>query len=151
MRTYTIAPLCILIFMLSMNSGCVTYVGARSGSVEVHQDDVYLKVGFNDRDREYVHDYYRHYRKKHRKKYKKHMPPGLAKRNHLPPGHQKRIEKHGTLPPGLMRYHLPADLEKKLTVLPSGYARVRIGGDIVLLDENTQIAVDIIYGVDEIW
>jgi hypothetical protein len=136
--------------MLSLNSGCVTFTGIDSGSIEVHEDDLYLKVAFNDRDREYIHDYYRHYRKKHRKKYKKHIPPGLAKKGHMPPGHQRHIEKHGTLPPGLTRYYLPADLEERLTVLPPGYARVRIGGDIVLLDEKTQVAVDVIFGVDEL-
>ncbi len=29
------------------------------------------------------------------------LPPGLAKRDELPPGLEKQLEKNGTLPPGL--------------------------------------------------
>ena len=148
MQTSTVTSLFALIFVMGLGSGCVTYTGIDSGSVEIHQDDVHLRVAFNDRDRGYIDDYYNHYRKKHRKKYGKHMPPGLAKKGKLPPGHQKRLEKHGALPPGLTRYYLPVELEERLSPLPSGYARVRVGGDIVLLDEATQIAVDIVFGVD---
>lgn len=151
MRTKTVTSLFALIFVMGLGSGCVTYTGIDSGSIEIHQDDVHLRVAFNDRDREYIDDYYRHYRKKHRKRHGKHMPPGLAKKGKMPPGHQKHIEKHGTLPPGLARYYLPVDLEEKLTALPPGYVRVRVGGDIVIMDENTQVAVDVIFGVDEIW
>ncbi len=31
------------------------------------------------------------------------LPPGLAKRNNLPPGLQKHLWKHGSLPPGLQK------------------------------------------------
>ena len=149
MKHIYFAPIicCLLFLAASTLTGCVRNVGIDSGSVEIHQDDLYLRVAFNDHDRKYIKNYYHRFRGKHKKKYKKHMPPGLAKKGQLTPGHRNRLEKHGTLPPGLVRYYLPADLERKLRPLPRGYARVRVGGDIVLLEEATQVAVDIIFGV----
>lgn len=150
MKTKSYAPFVYCLFFLTATAmtGCVTVAGVNSGSVEIHQDDVHFRVAFNDHDRESIRNYYHRYKKKYKKKYKKQMPPGLAKKGTLTPGHQKRLEKHDTLPPGLTRYHLPQDLEEKLSALPRGYVRVRVGGDIVLMDENTHVAVDIIYGVD---
>ena len=147
-KNYLLIAYCFLFLVANTLTGCVTSAGIDSGSIEIHQDDVHLRVAFNDHDREYIQNYYHRFKKKHKKKYKKHMPPGLAKKGKLPPGHQKRLEKHGALPPGLTRYYLPMELEGRLSPLPRGYARVRVGGDIVLLDEATQIAVDIIFGVD---
>ena len=43
---------------------------------------------------------------------------------------------------------LPADLEQSLSRLPGGYVRVKVGGDVVLLDEKTRIVFDVIWGVD---
>ncbi len=72
------------------------------------------------------------------------MPPGLAKRGgNLPPG----LAKRDTLPPGLEGRALPADLEAQLTPLPNTYVRMRIGADLVLLDRNTRIVFDIIYDI----
>jgi hypothetical protein len=147
-RSYAPIVYCLLFLATNVTTGCVTFSGVDSASIEILQDDVHLSVAFNDHDREYIENYYHRIKKKHKKKYKKHMPPGLAKKGKLTPGHQKRLKKHGALPPGLTRYHLPIDLEERLRPLPSGYARVRMGGDIVLLNEATQIAVDIIYGID---
>ena len=149
MQTKSVLACIALILCMGTGTGCVSHTGIDSGSVEILQDDLHLRLAFNDRDREYIQDYYRHYRKQHRKKYGKHMPPGLAKKGHMPPGHQKHLQKHGTLPPGLNRYYLPMDLERNLARLPSGYVRIRVGGDIVLLDENTQVIMDVIYGIDE--
>lgn len=147
-RSYATIVYCLLFLASNATTGCVTISGVDSASVEILQDAVHLRVAFNDHDREYIQNYYHGYKKKYKKKYKKHMPPGLAKKGKLTPGHQKRLEKHGTLPPGLTRYYLPYDLEEKLSVLPRGFVRVRVGGDIVLMDEDTHVAVDIIYGVD---
>ena len=36
------------------------------------------------------------------------LPPGLAKRDQLPPGLQKHLWKHGSLPPGLQKKVGPA-------------------------------------------
>jgi hypothetical protein len=68
----------------------------------------------------------------------------LAKRGgNLPPG----LAKRDRLPPGLQGDALPYELERKLSRLPSSYVRVRIGQDIVLMDRNTRVVFDVVYGV----
>ena len=74
------------------------------------------------------------------------LPPGLAKRETLPPGLQRQLQRNGTLPPGLMRrlQPLPADLEGVLAPVPEGVRRVVWGGNVILLDEQTQQITDLI-------
>jgi hypothetical protein len=77
------------------------------------------------------------------------LPPGLAKREHLPPGLQKQLERNGKLPPGLQKkiQPLPRVLEVRLSRLPAGRQRIVIGGNVILMDETTSMIVDIIVGV----
>lgn len=74
------------------------------------------------------------------------LPPGLAKRDRLPPGLEKQLRERGTLPPGLQKkvQPLPYDLERELRRLPTGYRRVVIGGNIILMNEKTSVIYDII-------
>ena len=66
----------------------------------------------------------------------------------MPPGLQKHIVKHGELPPGLQGRRLPDDLESTLSILPDGFIRLEVTGDVVLLNEKTRVVVDVIWGVD---
>ena len=75
------------------------------------------------------------------------LPPGLAKRDELPPGLQKRLEKRGPLPPGLAKRDLPGDLEKKLPKVPEGLERVLAGDNVVLLEKATGKILAVIEGV----
>jgi hypothetical protein len=77
------------------------------------------------------------------------LPPGLAKREHLPPVLQKQLIKNGRLPPGLEKKMepLPRVLEVRLSRLPEGRRRIVIGGNVILMDETTSMIVDIIVGV----
>ena len=77
------------------------------------------------------------------------LPPGLAKREALPPGLQRQLEKNGTLPPGLQKkiQPLPAKLENRLPVVPEGTRRIVLGGNVILLDETTSTILDIIRDV----
>ena len=70
-----------------------------------------------------------------------HLPPGLAKRDRLPPGLEKQLRERGTLPPGLEKkiYPLPADLERQLPSPHSGVRRAIIGGNVVLISISTPI------------
>lgn len=54
------------------------------------------------------------------------LPPGLTKRDRLPPGLEKHLRERGTLPPGLQKrvQPLPYELENRLHPLPAGYSRV---------------------------
>ena len=74
------------------------------------------------------------------------LPPGLAKRDRLPPGLEKQLRERGTLPPGLQKkvQPLPVELERQLHRLPTGYRRVVIGGNVILMNEKTATIYDII-------
>lgn len=77
----------------------------------------------------------------------KKMPPGLAKRNELPPGLQMQIVKNGTLPPGLAKRDLPPDLVLKLPALKKGLERKIVGNDVVLIQTATGVVLDVLRGV----
>jgi hypothetical protein len=80
------------------------------------------------------------------KKNLKGLPPGLAKRERLPAGLERQLEKNGSLPPGLQKrvHSFPLDLERLLPELPTGVIRVVIGVDILLLDETSNTILDIV-------
>ena len=115
--------------------GCASYTST-SGRVVIKDDTGgMVDIRINDRDREYIHDYYRD---------GKGLPPGLAKRGgHLPPG----LAKRDRLPPGLEGDALPPELERRLSRLPSSCVRIRVGQDIVLMDRNTRVVFDVVYGI----
>ncbi len=77
------------------------------------------------------------------------LPPGLAKREQLPPGLQRHLERNGTLPPGLQKkvQPLPPELERRMRVLPTGYRRVVIAGNVILMNEKTATIYDIVRNV----
>lgn len=72
------------------------------------------------------------------------LPPGLAKRDQLPPGLAKRGNQ---LPPGLMKGDLPPDLESKLGDVPDNVERVIVDSDVLLVQKGTEIILDVIEGV----
>lgn len=77
------------------------------------------------------------------------LPPGLAKRETLPPGLEKQLQKNGHLPPGLEKkvVALPMELERQLSPIPTGYRRVVIGGNVITMEPVTGVIYDIIRGV----
>ncbi len=74
------------------------------------------------------------------------LPPGLAKRERLPNGLERQLEKNGSLPPGLEKrlYSFPLELERLLPEVPKGVVRVVIGVDILLLDKTSNTILDIV-------
>jgi hypothetical protein len=74
------------------------------------------------------------------------LPPGLAQRQHLPPGLQKHIERTGRLPPGLEKRRLPGDLRALLPYHKGRDYRV-VGNDIVLIEIATELILDVMKGV----
>lgn len=91
---------------------------------------------FSDRDRDLIGDYY--------SSRNSGLPPGLAKKKHLPPGLQKQLERNGRLPPGLEKRALPSDLDRRLSRLPGGYGRVIVGNDVVIINTSTDEILDIL-------
>jgi hypothetical protein len=73
------------------------------------------------------------------------LPPGLAKRESLPPGLERQLQRNGTLPPGLERkiHRLPVDLEGRLPAPPPGTSRIFIGGRVILRDDASSLILDI--------
>ncbi len=86
-------------------------------------------------------------KKSGRGKDKKGLPPGLAKKDRLPPGLEKQLQKNGKLPPGLVRNDLPLSLQNKLYPPRVGTRRYLVGRDVVLIDTKTDIILDIIRDV----
>lgn len=113
--------------------GCATNA-ITSGRVVIQDDHSRVALSIGERDRAIIARYYERYR------YGKKVPPGLARRNGgLPPG----LAKRDRLPPGLEGRGLPQDLERELSPVPRGYVRVVLGRDIVLMESKTRVVIDI--------
>jgi outer membrane lipoprotein SlyB len=74
------------------------------------------------------------------------LPPGLAKRDRLPPGLERQLQRNGTLPPGLQKRvrPLPDVCAERLPRLPRAWSRVVLSGRIILLDPRQRV-VDIFW------
>jgi hypothetical protein len=74
------------------------------------------------------------------------LPPGLAKKEQLPPGLQRQLVRNGQLPPGLQKkiQPLPPVLERQLTAVPEGTKRFVLNGSIVLLNQQSNVILDIV-------
>ena len=117
-------------------SGCALH-GATSGRVVLKDEAHAVDVEFSRHDRDAIRRYYSSSNRKS-------LPPGLAKRGgNLPPG----LAKRERLPPGLQTEALPRELERQLSALAKEYIRVRIGGDIVLMDRRTRVVLDVVYDI----
>ncbi|MGB9466104.1 MAG: hypothetical protein WBR10_13415 [Candidatus Acidiferrum sp.] len=104
-----------------------------------HGDDDQGERFYKDQDREAIRGWY--------DEHQGHLPPGLAKKDQLPPGLEKQLVRRGTLPPGLQKrlQPCPEDLERRLPPPPPDCAHVLIGGHIVLLNRRTNLVVDLFH------
>lgn len=134
LRTLILSLLGSIILFSGCQSGTAR---STSGGVVVRTPGSEISVVFSDHDRQVIHDYYARYKAKK-------VPPGLAKKETLPPGLARQLVKNRTLPPGLQGRVLPRDLEMSLSRLPDGYRRVIAGADITILNTTTRVIVDII-------
>ena len=69
------------------------------------------------------------------------LPPGLAKRETLPPGLERQMERNGTLPPGLQKrvQPLPQVCEGQLARLPGDLERVVYNRRVMLINADSLI------------
>ena len=97
------------------------------------------RQSYSDHDREEMRGWYREHHD--------HLPPGLAKRDRLPPGLERQLVVRGTLPPGLRAKIVvcPRDLERHLPPPPPDCEHVLIGGHVVLLNRRTFLVVDVFH------
>jgi len=122
----------ILLGLPLLLSGCAGMELA-SGNVVLSDEGTQAGFVFTSRERTVIARYYA------KLPARKRMPPGLARRDHLPPG----LVKRDRLPPGLRGRALPADLERQLHSLPSGYVRIVVGNDLVLMHRASREVMDI--------
>jgi len=97
-----------------------------------------VSVIFSTRDRDVVTRYY--------SRNDANLPPGLAKRGgNLPPGLERQLQRNGRLPPGLEKRMepCPRDLDRDLGPLPEGHRRVIIGAKLLILNERTNLIIDV--------
>ena len=89
--------------------------------------------GFSDRDRQIISECFVNDRAG--------LPPGLAKKDRLPPGLERHLQRNGTLPPGLQKrvQPLPGACVARLPRLPRDWSRVVLSGRIILLDPGQRI------------
>lgn len=117
-----------------------------------------VDAGFSELERDLIGKYYQRHQtsrtysdedrssKTKNKNSGKGLPPGLARKDQLPPGLAKQLQKNGTLPPGLAKRSLPSDLERQLPPPPKGYERQIIeDATVVLVNKATGKIADIIY------
>jgi len=90
-------------------------------------------AGFSSQERQVISDCYVNDRAG--------LPPGLAKKDHLPPGLERQLQRNGTLPPGLQKrvQPLPEQCSTRLPRLPRDWSRVVLSGRIILLDPRQRI------------
>jgi len=67
------------------------------------------------------------------------LPPGLAKREQLPPGLRRQLRERGTLPPGLQKrlVEVPADWSSRLPSIGRDERRYFAGNDLIVVDTRT--------------
>ncbi len=115
----------VCLIALTSLAGCTTMV-TTSGKIVIRDKNVSIGIVFTDRDHRLIRRYY----ESHHSRYtKRRVPPGLAKRDRLPPGLRLR--------------GLPEDLESSLSPLSKGYVRVVVGSDVVIMNRNTRVVFDI--------
>lgn len=99
---------------------------------------------FNDQQRTIVRQYYVQNHSNG-----KNCPPGLAKKNNgcSPPGQTRNWAVGQPIPRGVTTYAVPQPVIVQLPPAPYGYRYSRIGGDIVLVQQQNNLIVDIIQGL----
>jgi hypothetical protein len=77
------------------------------------------------------------------------LPPGLAKKNSLPPGLRKQVRERGHVPPGLDKHWvvLPTAFERELPPLPPHHVRRAVGEDLLVIDVRANLIVSFMAGV----
>jgi hypothetical protein len=125
----------LMLAALAGLAGCETY--PFYGDVHVHDRNYDVRVVFSEHDRTIIQDYYHN------------LPPGLAKKGKVPPGHAHKLRRHQGVPPDVTWTYLPADVERRLSPLPDGYVRVVIGADVAILQVRTRVVLDVIENLDD--
>lgn len=150
-----LAPACLglaLTFIAGvLMSGCVVHhdgYGHNPGPVAV-EPHVAVAVPapvtftFTNHHRHTVREYYNHHPHHHGKKHKKHKWKNRGEykgRGHLPPG----LAKRDVLPPGIQMQAVPVDLVRQLPRAPRGTRYSYYDNRVLLIDVQTRVVLDLI-------
>ena len=126
----------LLTILVLVGTGCSNPTLDTSGRVVLENEHGSVDLVFTARDRALIREYYG---------VSRHLPPGLAKKERLPPGLRKQLMRRGQLPPGLQLRPLPRELTRRLSPIPEDYRRGWIGGSVVLLNEHSRVIFDVIH------
>lgn len=129
-------PILLLLAVLLVLVGCEP-LPPRHGEVVVRDQNARLVIVFSDRDRAIIQEWYEERRR--------HLPPGLAKKGKVPPGHARQWARWDSLPPGIAYRPLPPELERRLSRLPDDHVRVVVGTDVMIMNVRTRVIFDILY------
>jgi len=145
--------LCIVITTFLPGFPAVVMAGDMASSVVEKAVD----AGFSELERQIIERYFGGYPDSEKdvkdettsSKKDKHkgLPPGLAKKEKLPPGLERQLQRNGTLPPGLAKRELPPDLEQQLPEPAEGFERTIVENTVVLVEKATGRIADIIEDV----
>jgi hypothetical protein len=94
---------------------------------------------FSDEDADTLRGYYRS-----NPEARKQLPPGLAKKDKLPPGWQKKLQVGQRVPDDVWVHRVPVPREIKIADTPAGTINVRINDRIVRVAERTREVLDIL-------
>jgi hypothetical protein len=135
-------------FIKWMIAGALGVIVVSSNPAVTQAQDGHTKHDRDDDDEHSDHYYQHHDEEAVRAWYsenERHLPPGLAKKDQLPPGLEKQLVPRGSLPPGLQKrvQPCPVELERRLPPPPPDCVNVEIGGHVVLLNHSTNVVVDI--------
>ena len=83
------------------------------------------------------------------REYRGSLPPGLAKRESLPPGLRNQLRERGELPPGLQKrlIPVPAPWVARLPPVPPHHTRYFAGDDFIVIDTRTNRVIAIVRDV----
>lgn len=145
MRNFLMSLLCVF-----LGSGAPVF------AADVAKDVVSagVKASFDELERQMIYKYFGEHKEyvqvqEHEYEHEYEHEGGSGKNNKhkkkgLPPGIAKKLERGGTMPPGIAKQVLPVSLEKKLPPPPQGYERTIVGNDVLLVQIDTGRIADII-------
>jgi len=114
--------------------GCATQAATSGRIVIEDRDSAAARIA--DSDRRTIENYYRN-------AVRKQGLPANRSNDSTP------VRQGSRLPVNVRSELLPADLERLLAPPPSGYVRIRVGPDIVLLHRQTRVVADAVRGIGD--
>jgi Ni/Co efflux regulator RcnB len=109
----------------------------KHGDGDDDRDDRAYVYSYSKHDRDEMNDWYEHHRGN--------LPPGLAKKDRLPPGWEKKMAVHQVMPAEYREYvrSAPVEIVRVLPPPPPDCEHVVVGGHIVLMNRKTSVVLDI--------